>query len=44
VDLCNKFSNELILIRATSMMTRENVERLERYEEIEKIVKRRWTL
>jgi hypothetical protein len=44
VDLCNKFSNELILIRATSMMTRENVERLERYEEIEKIVKRRWKL
>jgi uncharacterized coiled-coil protein SlyX len=44
VDKCNQLSNDLILTRATSTMTRENLERLERWDEIEKIVKRRWSL
>ena len=44
VDKCNHLSNDLILTRATSTMTRENLEKLERWDEIEKIVKRRWSL
>jgi len=40
VDKCNQLSNDLILTRATSTMTRENLEKLERYMTIEKEVKK----
>jgi len=41
VDKCNQLSNDLILTRATSTMTRENLEKLERWEEVERVVKRK---
>jgi uncharacterized coiled-coil protein SlyX len=44
VDKCNQLSNDLILTRATSTMTRENLEKLERWDEVERVVKRRWKL
>jgi uncharacterized coiled-coil protein SlyX len=40
VEKCNQLSNDLILTRATSTMTRENLEKLERYMTIEKEVKK----
>jgi uncharacterized coiled-coil protein SlyX len=39
VDKCNQLSNDLILTRSTSTMTRENLEKLERWDEVEKVVK-----
>jgi uncharacterized coiled-coil protein SlyX len=41
VDKCNQLSNDLILTRATSTMTRDNLEKLERWEEVERVVKRK---
>jgi uncharacterized coiled-coil protein SlyX len=40
VDKCNQLSNDLILTRATSTMTRENLEKLERWDEVERVVKK----
>jgi uncharacterized coiled-coil protein SlyX len=42
VDKCNQLSNDLILTRATSTMTRENLEKLERWDEVERVVKKSW--
>jgi uncharacterized coiled-coil protein SlyX len=42
VDKCNQLSNDLILTRATSTMTRENLDKLERWDEVERVVKKSW--
>jgi uncharacterized coiled-coil protein SlyX len=42
VDKCNQLSNDLILTRATSTMTRDNLEKLERWDEVERVVKKSW--
>jgi uncharacterized coiled-coil protein SlyX len=39
VDKCNQLSNDLILTRATSTMTRDNLEKLEKYDQIWKILR-----